>query len=122
MTILGSGLDATDIPASSGEFARYGDRFTNRIFTEAGNRLLFGQAPARPPLRRPLRGEEAAMKALGTGLSRGVAWGDIEVVRGGGRPVSRSAAAHSGIFRGSAAVRRPHDHARRYAGSARWSF
>jgi holo-[acyl-carrier protein] synthase len=33
--------------------------------------------------------KEAAMKALGTGRSRGVLWKDIEVVRAGGPPQLR---------------------------------
>ena len=45
------------------------------------------------------------MKALGTGLTRGVTWRDIEVVRGGGPPRLRSAAARSVISNGSARPR-----------------
>jgi holo-[acyl-carrier protein] synthase len=64
MTIIGIGLDATDIPRIEEAIARYGDRFVHRIFAA----------------------KEAAMKALGTGHTQGVLWRDIEVVRGGGPP------------------------------------
>jgi holo-[acyl-carrier protein] synthase len=86
MTILGIGLDATDIPRVERAIARYGDRFTNRIFTEAEIAYCSAKHRPAPHYAGRFAAKEAAMKALGTGLSRGVAWRDIEVVRGGGPP------------------------------------
>jgi holo-[acyl-carrier protein] synthase len=34
VNIIGLGLDATDIPRIAATIARYGERFTHRIFTE----------------------------------------------------------------------------------------
>jgi len=86
MTILGLGLDATDIPRVEKAIARYGDRFIHRIFTEAEIAYCASKYRPAPHYAGRFAAKEAAMKALGTGLTRGVTWRDIEVVRGGGPP------------------------------------
>jgi holo-[acyl-carrier protein] synthase len=86
MTILGIGLDATDIPRVERAIARYGDRFVNRIFTESEIAYCASKYRPAPHYAGRFAAKEAAMKALGTGLTRGVTWRDIEVVRGGGPP------------------------------------
>jgi holo-[acyl-carrier protein] synthase len=86
MTILGIGLDATDIPRVEKAIARYGDRFLHRIFTEAEIAYCSAKYRPAPHYAGRFAAKEAAMKALGTGLTRGVTWRDIEVVRGGGPP------------------------------------
>jgi holo-[acyl-carrier protein] synthase len=86
MTILGIGLDATDIPRVEKAIARYGDRFVHRIFTEAEIAYCSAKYRPAPHYAGRFAAKEAAMKALGTGLARGVTWRDIEVVRGGGPP------------------------------------
>jgi holo-[acyl-carrier protein] synthase len=86
MTILGIGLDATDIPRVEKAIARYGDRFVHRIFTEAEIAYCSSKHLPAPHYAGRFAAKEAAMKALGTGLARGVSWRDIEVVRGGGPP------------------------------------
>jgi holo-[acyl-carrier protein] synthase len=86
MTILGIGLDATDIPRVERAIARYGDRFVHRIFTDAEIAYCASKYRSAPHYAGRFAAKEAAMKALGTGLARGVTWRDIEVVRGGGPP------------------------------------
>jgi holo-[acyl-carrier protein] synthase len=86
MMILGIGLDATDIPRVERAIARYGDRFIHRIFTDAEIAYCSGKYHPAPHYAGRFAAKEAAMKALGTGLTRGVTWRDIEVVRGGGPP------------------------------------
>jgi holo-[acyl-carrier protein] synthase len=86
MTIVGLGLDATDIPRIAATIERYGDRFLERILTEhelAYCRRLRNPAPS---VAGRFAAKEAGMKAIGTGHSRGVLWRDIEVVRHGGPP------------------------------------
>jgi holo-[acyl-carrier protein] synthase len=86
MTIIGLGLDATDIDRVSDVIDRYGDRFLRRIFTE---REIAYCARRRVPaihFAGRFASKEAAMKALGTGHSHGVLWRDVEVVRRGGPP------------------------------------
>jgi len=85
-TIIGLGLDATDIDRIADVIERYGERFLRRIFTDG--EIAYATARRQPAIHFAGRfaAKEAAMKALGTGFSRGVVWRDIEVVRRGGPP------------------------------------
>ena len=89
MVIIGLGFDATDIPRVRELFDRYGDRFLQRVFTEAEVVYCTRQRDPVPSLAGRFAAKEAAMKALGTGHSRGVLWKDIEVIRHGGPPQLR---------------------------------
>jgi holo-[acyl-carrier protein] synthase len=89
MGIIGLGFDATDIPRVRDVFARYGDRFLRRVFTEAEIAYCIRQRDPVPSLAGRFASKEATMKALGTGHSRGVLWKDIEVLRHGGPPQLR---------------------------------
>ena len=79
-------MDATDLPRIAQAMQRYGDHFLGRIFTEREIAYCTRRRDPVPHLAGRFAAKEAAMKALGTGLSRGVFWRDIEVVRGGGPP------------------------------------
>jgi holo-[acyl-carrier protein] synthase len=89
MNIIGIGLDATDLPRVSDLLKRYGDRFLQRVFTEAEIAYCTRRRDPVPHLGGRFAVKEAAMKALGTGRSRGVLWKDIEVIRAGGPPQLR---------------------------------
>lgn len=89
MRIIGLGLDATDIPRVRRVLARYGERFLRRIFTDGEIAYCTRHRDPVPSLAARFAAKEAAMKALGTGRSRGVLWKDIEVVRAGGPPQLR---------------------------------
>jgi holo-[acyl-carrier protein] synthase len=89
MDILGLGFDATDIPRIRKTFDRYGDRFLQRVFTDGEIAYCTRRRNPVPHLAGRFAAKEAAMKALGTGHSRGVLWKDIEVVRAGGPPQLR---------------------------------
>jgi holo-[acyl-carrier protein] synthase len=97
MNILGLGFDATDIPRIGTAFERYGDRFLRRVFTDGEIAYCTRRRNPVPHLAGRFAAKEAAMKALGTGHSRGVLWKDIEVVRLSGPPQLR--------LHGGAAVR-----------------
>jgi holo-[acyl-carrier protein] synthase len=86
MNILGIGLDATDIPRLAEVLERFGDRFLQRVFTPGEIAYCTRRRNPAPHLAGRFAAKEAAMKALGTGHSRGVLWKDIEVIRGGGPP------------------------------------
>jgi holo-[acyl-carrier protein] synthase len=86
MNILGIGLDATDIPRIADVLERYGDRFLRRVFTAGEIAYCTKRRNPAPHLAGRFAAKEAAMKALGTGHSRGVLWKDIEVIRSGGPP------------------------------------
>ena len=85
-TIIGLGLDATDIGRIADTIERYGDRFVHRIFTDG--EVAYCRRRRVPAIHFAGRfaAKEAAMKALGTGHSQGVLWRDVEVVRRGGPP------------------------------------
>ena len=88
--IVGIGSDLCDIRRIERSLARFGERFTHRVFTE-GERLKSDRRAARAPsYARRFAAKEACAKALGTGLSRGVFWRDMEVVNlPGGKPTLR---------------------------------
>ena len=89
MNILGLGFDATDIPRIGTTFERYGDRFLRRVFTDGEIAYCTRRRNPVPHLAGRFAAKEAAMKALGTGHSRGVLWKDIEVIRLSGPPQLR---------------------------------
>src|SRR5499425_571386 len=86
VNIIGVGLDATDIPRIAATIERYGERFTDRIFTEAEVAYCMRRRDPSIHFAGRFAAKEAAMKALGTGHSNGVLWRDVEVVRRGGPP------------------------------------
>jgi holo-[acyl-carrier protein] synthase len=86
MNILGIGLDATDIPRLATIVERYGQRFLQRVFTPGEIAYCTRRRNPVPHLAGRFAAKEAAMKALGTGVSGGVLWKDIEVVRDDGPP------------------------------------
>jgi holo-[acyl-carrier protein] synthase len=78
--ILGIGSDLCDIRRIAKTLDRHGDRFTHRVFTE-GERARCDRRKARAEgYARRFAAKEACSKALGTGLSDGVFWRDMEVV------------------------------------------
>ena len=85
-TIIGLGIDATDIPRIAATITRYGDRFIQRIFTEG--EIAYCMRRRHPEIHFAGRfaAKEAAMKALGTGHTQNVLWRGVEVVRPGGPP------------------------------------
>src|SRR5688500_16476389 len=89
MNIIGIGLDATDLPRIAEALKRYGARFLHRIFTDREIAYCTRRRDPVPHLAGRFAAKEAAMKALGTGHSRGVLWKDIEVVRVSGPPQLR---------------------------------
>ena len=86
MNIIGIGMDATDLRRVADLLERYGERFLHRVFTDGEISYCTKRRDPVPHLSGRFAVKEAAMKALGTGQSRGVVWKDIEVVRAGGPP------------------------------------
>ncbi len=66
---------------------RYGVRFLNRVFTAAEQAYCLRKRNAAESFAARFAAKEAGAKALGTGISYGVTWLEIEVVREpSGRP------------------------------------
>jgi holo-[acyl-carrier protein] synthase len=88
--ILGIGSDLCDIRRIERSLERFGDRFTHRIFTEGERARSDRRAARAPSYARRFAAKEACAKALGTGLSLGVFWRDMEVVNlPSGKPTLR---------------------------------
>ena len=87
--VVGVGLDLCEVPRVARALERHGARFVERVF-HPGEIRRSKESPAYAEHVAGLfAAKEAAMKALGTGRSRGVLWKDIEVVRAGGPPQLR---------------------------------
>lgn len=85
--IVGTGIDLAEIPRIEQSIARYGDRFLGRIYTAAEQAYCLRKRNSAESFAARFAAKEAGAKALGTGISRGVTWLEIEVVRlPGGRP------------------------------------
>jgi holo-[acyl-carrier protein] synthase len=97
MEIIGSGLDATEIARIAASIERFGDRFVHRVYTDGEVAYCRRRRDSASSFAARFAAKEAAMKALGTGHSRGVFWRGIEVVRHSGPPQLR--------FHGGAAAR-----------------
>ncbi len=100
--IVGIGTDRLLIARIEQSLARFGNRFMQRIYTEAE----LSQAQARGNLARRLAmlfaAKEAVSKALGTGFRQGVAPRDIETIhQPSGKPEVRL---HAGASRVAARI------------------
>ncbi|MGI9102724.1 MAG: holo-[acyl-carrier-protein] synthase [Terriglobales bacterium] len=85
--IVGSGIDIAEVPRIAAAIERFGERFLRRIYTEAEIRYCDSKANRAERYAARFAAKEAALKAIGTGWKRGVAWTDVEVGREpGGRP------------------------------------
>ncbi len=78
--IIGIGSDLVDIRRIEQSIERYGDRFLNRIFTDAERAKSDGRAARAASYAKRFAAKEACSKALGTGLKHGVFWRDMGVV------------------------------------------
>ena len=77
--ILGIGTDLANIERIEGTLARFGDRFRNRVFTEAEQRKAEARRQVAATYAKRWAAKEACSKALGTGLRMGIAWKDMSV-------------------------------------------
>ena len=85
--IVGSGIDMVEIGRIQKSMDRYGRRFLDRVFTEAEQAYCLRKRNAAESLAARFAAKEAGAKALGTGISRGVNWLEIEIIRTqGSRP------------------------------------
>jgi holo-[acyl-carrier protein] synthase len=88
--IVGSGIDLVEVGRIALAVNRYGARFLNRIYTPAEQAYCLRKRSSPESLAARFAAKEAAAKALGTGISAGVNWLEIEVTREpGGRPSVR---------------------------------
>ena len=78
--IVGIGSDLCDITRIQRSLDRFGERFTQRVFTDVERARSERKAARAASYARRFAAKEACSKALGTGLRAGVFWRDMEVV------------------------------------------
>lgn len=88
--VIGLGSDLIDIGRIEKTLERFGDRFTQRIFTQIERDKSERRATRAASYARRFAAKEACSKALGTGFRRGVFWRDMAVVNlPGGKPTMK---------------------------------
>ena len=86
--IVGIGVDLCEVERMESAIARHGERFLARIYTPAERAYCESKPNRMERFAGRFAAKEAAMKAIGTGWSRGVGWRDFEVMRAAsGQPV-----------------------------------
>jgi holo-[acyl-carrier protein] synthase len=85
--IVGSGIDLVEIGRIQKSMDRYGQRFLDRVYTAAEQAYCLHKRKSAESFAARFAAKEAGAKALGTGITNGVNWLEIEVSREpGGRP------------------------------------
>ena len=85
------GIDAIEIERIAGTLARHGERFVEKVYTEAERDLAAGRGHPTEGRAEFLAGrfaaKEAVLKVLGTGWAMGLGFQDVEILRDpSGRP------------------------------------
>ena len=78
--IIGIGNDLCDIRRVQETLDTYGERFTQRCFTQIEREKSDRRAARAASYAKRFAAKEACAKALGTGINRGVYWRDMGVV------------------------------------------
>jgi holo-[acyl-carrier protein] synthase len=79
--ILGIGNDLVDCRRIEKTMERFGSRFVNRVFTEQEQFRMSKRVNKVAGYGKLFAMKEAVLKALGTGLAKGVCWHDIQISR-----------------------------------------
>jgi len=79
--VLGTGTDLIEIERISHSLTRFGERFLQRVYTPSEIAYCQRKKNAAESFAARFAAKEAAAKALGTGISHGVSWLELEVVR-----------------------------------------
>ncbi len=81
------GVDIAEVARVKAAIERHGETFLRRLYTPKEREYCERFKNKYERYAGRFAAKEAAMKALGTGWSRGVRWVDVEIVREkGGRP------------------------------------
>jgi holo-[acyl-carrier protein] synthase len=79
--VIGLGTDLIEIARIAQTVDRFGERFLQRVYTPREIAYCMGKRSSAESLAARFAAKEAAAKALGTGISRGIGWLDLEVAR-----------------------------------------
>ena len=85
MRVQGIGIDLVQITRMREVIARWEERFLRRVFTDGEIAYCRARRDPIPHFAARFAAKEAGLKALGTGLSLGVSWRELEVRRDRGQ-------------------------------------
>jgi holo-[acyl-carrier protein] synthase len=77
--IIGIGTDLLDVRRIEQTLERFGDRFTNRVYTQTERDRAARRSTPAATFALCYAAKEACAKALGTGFRQGVYWRDMGV-------------------------------------------
>jgi holo-[acyl-carrier protein] synthase len=77
--IVGNGVDLCEVSRIRQSIERFGEKFTQRVFTPAEIAYVERKANKFERYAARFAAKEAGMKAIGTGWRYGVRWHDFEV-------------------------------------------
>jgi len=107
--MIAVGVDIVNLPRFARALERWGERLAHRLFTDGELARAEGVHRAKE-LAGDFAAKEALLKALGTGLSGGIRWHDVEVVRDKrGAPSYSLSGRAAQVLRGKAALSLSHD-------------
>ncbi len=79
--VVGIGTDLIEIERIAHSVERFGDAFLERVFTPGEIAYCQRKRTSAESFAARFAAKEAGAKALGTGISRGVGWKELEVRR-----------------------------------------
>jgi holo-[acyl-carrier protein] synthase len=104
MNVIGIGTDIIEVARIGRMIEKHDELFLRRVYTPSEIEYCAGRKAAMQHYAGRWAAKEAALKALGTGWSRGIQWTDLEVTNlPGGKPelkvrgMARSVADELGI-------------------------
>ena len=102
------GVDIVEIARIRSSYERFGQTFMKKILTDAEMALCLSKPDPVASLAGRFAAKEAVSKALGTGISKGLFWHNIEVLNDeAGKPF---VTIHSPSFTGKVSISISHDH------------
>ena len=106
--IVGIGIDVVEIARIRRLRERWQDRFLQRVFTEAELAYALRRHDPAQHLAARFAAKEATLKALGTGLSMGVRWREMEVRRPRGQAPCLTLSGRTAELADARGIRRLH--------------
>jgi holo-[acyl-carrier protein] synthase len=106
--VVGIGVDVVEIARIRRLMERWQERFLGRVFTEAELAYALGRRDPAEHLSARFAAKEATLKALGSGLSMGVRWREMEVRRQPGQRPTLALSGRTAALGMARGVRRYH--------------
>ena len=79
--ILGTGIDLIEVARIASSFAKFGERFVNRVLLPDETAYCLAHKNPAPFLAVRFAAKEAVSKAFGTGIGAALGWHDMEIRR-----------------------------------------